>query len=204
MRDLEEWPASAPSAGSILALHGGRPRGRNRVGRFDLPYLRMRHLARRVHADVAPRGVAVWMLRYSVQGWNGDDASPVADARWALDEMRRRDAGPVVLVGHSMGGRTAFRVAGAEDVVGVVALAPWLPPGEPLGEVSGRRVVIAHGTLDTRTDPRLSRKYASDVFGIAHHVRHVDVEGDSHALLRRAAEWERLVATTAVQMLGDA
>ena len=36
---------------------------------------------------------------------------------------------PVVLLGHSMGGRTAVAVADDPSVVGVVALAPWLPAG---------------------------------------------------------------------------
>lgn len=203
---LEHWPARPDAGepiGAILALHGGRPKGRRRVGRTDLPYLRMRRLVRRVHEVVAPHGVEMWLLRYGQQGWNGRDASPVADARRALAEIDEAAPGrPVVLLGHSMGGRTALRVAGEQHVVGVVALAPWLPDGERLGDLVDRRLVIAHGVDDRTTDPRASRRYASAAHGIAAHVRHVDVEGDRHALLKRAAEWNRLAADAALEMFG--
>ena len=42
---------------------------------------------------------------------------------------------PVVVLGHSMGGRTACRVADHDLVRGVVALAPWLPPGESVADL---------------------------------------------------------------------
>lgn len=200
--DLEELAASGPPTGAILALHGGRVRGRRPVGRLDLPVLRMRCLARAVHERVAPQGVSVWNLRFSVQGWNGEDASPVADARWALDQLAARGVGPVVLLGHSMGGRTALRVADGPNVVGVIALAPWLPTGEPIADLRGRRLLIAHGTADHTTDPRLSRRYSTQAQLNGGDVQHLDVSGDGHALLRKPSTWNRIASETALDMLG--
>ena len=64
-------------------------------------------------------GLVVWRLRYRYRGWNGEEASPLQDARWAVAEAGRLHPGlPVVLVGHSMGGRAAVHVAGEDGVVG--------------------------------------------------------------------------------------
>lgn len=172
------------------------------MSRTDLPYIRMRRLVRRVHEIVAPHGVEMWMLRYGQQGWNGRDASPVADARRALGEIDEAAPGRrIVLLGHSMGGRTALRVAGEQNVVGVVALAPWLPDRERLGDLVDRHLVIAHGVEDRRTDPQASRRYVDAAADVARSARYVDVEGDSHALLKRPGHWNRLAADAALDML---
>ena len=47
-----------------------------------------------------------------------------ADARGA-----RAASVPIVLVGHSMGGRAALRAGGDPQVAAVCGLAPWTPPG---------------------------------------------------------------------------
>lgn len=202
---LERWdPTGAdttPIAGAVLALHGGRVKGRRPVGRLDLPMLRMHAIVRAVHDDLAAAGVVTWTLRYSVQGWNGSDASPVADARWALQRIAATDGVPVALLGHSMGGRTAMRVAGEPNVVGVVALAPWFPPGEPMGDVAGRRLIIGHGTNDHTTDPRASRRYAEEAAAIADDVRYVDVPGEGHALLRKPGWWNRFATESVLELL---
>jgi len=50
-------------------------------------------------------GTAVALLRNRYRGWNEPHADPVADARWALEEIERRCGEiPIVLVGHSMAG----------------------------------------------------------------------------------------------------
>jgi dienelactone hydrolase len=75
---------------------------------------------------------AVIRLRYAVHGWNGELQSPLADANWALDQLTEQFGSlPIGLVGHSLGGRTALRLAGHPEVQSVVALAPWLPEDEP-------------------------------------------------------------------------
>jgi dienelactone hydrolase len=135
------------------------------------------------------------LLRYRYRGWNGEEMSPVADAEWGLRYIRaRHGSAPIVLVGHSMGGRTALRVAGDEAVLGVVALAPWLPDGEPVDQLVGREVLLAHGNLDRITSPGASRRFAERAESVAKRVDYVTVRGDAHAMLLRPATWHRLVA----------
>ena len=121
-------------------LHGGRPTGSAPVEESHASWRRSRWMMDHVTGRLNRAGVSVWLLRYGVCGWNQRNGrslglarpSPVPDARWALDEVRRELGDvPVVLLGHSMGGRTAVAVADDPSVVGVVALAPWLPPDEP-------------------------------------------------------------------------
>jgi len=199
---LHQFPATGSPVGAVLVLHGGQQVSHRAVNPLSLPLLRARHLAWAAHRRLASRGVSVFVLRFAVRGWNGDEASPVADARWALDEIARRGPLPTVLVGHSMGARTALRVVGDDHVEGVVALAPWLPSGEPLGDLAGRRIVIAHGTRDRTTDPRLSRAYADRARKFADEVTYELIEGDGHALLRRPREWNRVVAESTLELLG--
>ena len=150
-------------------------------------------IARAVHRAGQNDGVAVWLVRYRYRGWNGEEMSPVPDVRWALDEVRRRYGEvPVVLAGHSMGGRTALRVAGDESVRGVVALAPWLPDGEPVDQLAGRRVLIAHGTRDRVTSPRASRRYYDRACAVTQDIEYVAIPGEAHAMLLRAGTWNRL------------
>ena len=104
-------------------------------------------------------GLAALQLRYRLRGYN--DGDPVADVEWALSEIARRHGDvPVCMVGHSMGARSVLRCAGHENVRAVVALAAWLPPGEPTVQLSGRTVVMAHGTRDRTTSPARSLDYA--------------------------------------------
>ena len=118
---------------------------------------------------------------------------PVADALWALERIDRRlGPVPVVLAGHSMGGRTALRVAGHPSVRAVAALAPWLPPDEPIAQLAGRDVLIAHGTRDRVTSLDASRAYARDAAVVARSIDLREFPG-GHAMLRRPRGWHRLV-----------
>lgn len=164
----------------------------------------MRPFARSLHRRGRAQGVAVWQLRYRYRGWNGDEMSPVPDARWALEEIRRRHGSvPVVLVGHSMGGRTALRVAGDESVRGVAALAPWLLDTEPTEQLAGRAVLIVHGGADKVTSPHTSRRYAERAAAFTT-VRYVALRGETHAMLPRAHTWHRMTTTFAMEVLDTA
>lgn len=174
--------------GVVLLLHGGRVTGLQPSPR-GLAYLRMAPFARSVIRATRGRDIAVWLLRYRVRGWNAPTMHPLQDARWALDEARRLHPGaPIVLVGHSMGGRVALRLADEPDVVGVCALAPWLDEREPAPRRVGASVLIAHGDRDRVTDPVRSAAYAART-GAAF----LPVPGESHAMLRRPLFWNRLV-----------
>ncbi|MGW6742518.1 hypothetical protein ACWGDX_17655, partial [Streptomyces sp. NPDC055025] len=96
-------------------------------------------------------------LRYRHRGWNRAD--PVDDALAALGELRRvHGAVPVVLVGHSTGGRAALRASAHPQVQGVLALAPWLPADEPNDHPRGRRIVLTHGDRDRVTSAPCVRR----------------------------------------------
>ncbi len=184
----------------VLVLHGGQENSTAPATRWYPAYLRMVPFARDLRRA---QGVAVWLLCNRYRGWNAPDLDPVADARWALDRIRARYPDvPVALVGHSMGGRVALRVADDPAVVGVCALAPWTPEGEPVDQLAGRTVFIAHGDRDTMTDPALSYSYAERAKSATRTVARFDVRGEAHALLRRYNEWTRLVRRFTLGVLG--
>ena len=185
-----------------LVLPGGRVQSLDPSDPRQLAVVRMRPFVAALRRQGAPYGLAVGMVRYRYRGWNGEQMSPVADTRWALDDVRRRhgDVG-VVLVGHSMGGRTALRVADDVSVRGVAALAPWLPRDEPVAQLAGRDILIAHGDIDRVTSARASRRYADQAKDVARSVEYVSVRGDVHGMLFRFAKWHRLTTRFALDTL---
>lgn len=178
----------------VLLLHGGQERSTARAHRLRPAYLRMLPFARDLRRAGRGHGIAVWQLCYRHRGWNDPDLDPVADARWALAAIGLAHPNvPVVLVGHSMGARVAFRVAGDPAVVAVCALAPWTTARDPVEQLAGKAVLIAHGDRDTTTKPADSLAYALRAKRVSAAVCRFDVLGDTHAMLRRPGEWTRLV-----------
>jgi dienelactone hydrolase len=187
----------------VLVLGGGSAKNKTPTSPRNLAYLRMRPFASVVHRDQRSAGVEVWRLRYRVRGWNGADRDPVQDLDRALERAVRAHPGvPIVLVGHSMGGRTALYAAGHDAVVGVVGLAPWVEPGDPYEQLADRMLVVAHGDLDRVTDPANTRTLALDAEKIGARVAHFVVVGEQHAMLRRARDWNRLVRDSVRVILG--
>jgi dienelactone hydrolase len=193
-----------PVTAVALVLHGGRSKSVQPVTRRQLTVLRMRPFASALRKAGADDGLAVARLRYAVRGWNGDMQSPLADARWALDQLAERFPGvPVAIVGHSMGGRTALYVADHDNVRAVVALAPWIEPGDPVAQLAGRRVLLAHGTHDRMTSAANSEAYAERAAGIASSVSYVSVAEEAHSMMKRAAIWHDLACGYALGVLYD-
>jgi dienelactone hydrolase len=153
------------------------------------------------------KATAVYLLRYRVRGWNAGPAGPdpVVDARWALDQVESRHPGATVaLLGHSMGGRTAFAVAGDPRVVGVCGLAPWLPGGEPLPPPGSRaRYAIAHGTADRMTSAAGSLQYAARLRRAGAAVARFELPEGKHALLDEVSLWRRFAVQTTLGLVGD-
>jgi pimeloyl-ACP methyl ester carboxylesterase len=186
----------------VLVLPGGKADSFDPTDRRQLTGVRMLPFAAALHARAADRGVAVWTVRYRYRGWNGAEMSPVHDARWALEEVRRRHGDvPVVLLGHSMGGRTAMRVAGDASVRAAVGLAPWLPDGEPVDQLAGRQVLIVHGVRDRVTSAAASRRFADRARDVAADLRYVLLERETHAMLLRARTWHRLATSYVLDVL---
>lgn len=178
----------------VLLLHGGEPHQLAPVRPFDVSVLRMYPFGRRVFRAGGGR-ITVASLRYAVRGWNGERESPLPDARWAIDRIAERFGDlPVGLVGHSMGGRVALRVGDYPGVRSVAALAPWLPPGEPIPSMDGRTVLLAHGTADTRTDPQETFELAERFEAEGVDVQLVKFPGAHHSMMFPARPWHDLVA----------
>lgn len=195
-------PPECPTA-LVLVLHGGRSEGYDRAHRLRLTYRRMVPFARMLAEAGGQRGVAVGILRYRYRGWNGPAMHAKHDALWALDEAARRHPGaPVVLLGHSMGARAALHAAGHPAVRSVCALAPWLDGSDPVGQLAGRTVLIAHGDRERMTDPAQSYAYALRAKRVTDRVCRFEVHGDGHAMLRRARDWHSLVRRFVLGELG--
>ena len=143
---------------------------------------------------VLSEGFAVWLLRFGVRGWNAGsqpgagEPSPVPDARWALDQCAEEHPGvPVVMLGHSMGARTAVHVADHPSVVGVVALAPWLERTDPVTVFAGRHLLAGHGRRDRITSPAMTRAFVNQARGVAASSRIVNLGRSGHYMLRPTA-----------------
>lgn len=192
----------ATPAGVVVVVHGGCEASTQPVTMIDPAVLRMIPVTLAVRRAVGDSGIAVWQHRFEVRGWNGDQASPVGDLCRLLDDIKARYDGVRVLVaGHSMGARAALRAAGHPAVCAVAGLAPWLPPGEPTGQLAGRRVLLAHGSADTVTRPGDTWAYAEHARAVAS-VTALEIRGGDHAMLRRAGLWHAIAAEFARMSFG--
>jgi pimeloyl-ACP methyl ester carboxylesterase len=190
---------SAAATSAVLLLPGGRSRSHESGERTRLTHLRMLPFGRPLTAA----GPAVHLLRYRYRGWNASAADPVLDTTWALEEIAsRHPGGPVVLVGHSMGGRAALWAAGAANVTAVCALAPWLDGSDPVDQLAGRTVLIAHGDRERVTDPGQSYSYALRAKRVTERTARFELPGAGHYMLTRAADWHRLVRRFVLGTLG--
>lgn len=201
---LVRYGAEAP-AGAVLLLHGGREHGLEAPPLLNLPALRMRPFAEAVRRAARGRAVLVAEGRYRHRGWNGDRADAARDAENALAGLRARfGAIPVVLVGHSMGGRAALAVAGDPAVVGVVALAPWCPPDEPVAHLAGRRLHLLHDETDRVTAARDSWAFVTRARAAGADATGVPMPLGGHTMLRGARLWHRRATALALETLATA
>jgi dienelactone hydrolase len=199
----------APAA-AVLVLHGGSADSVLPVGPFSLAALRLLPVARAIARSMPD--AAVYRLRNSVRGWNGDGAVVLGDARWAVSSIASAHPGvPVVVVGHSLGGRVAVHLAreggrtevggraevgaqvgGGGPVVGAVGLAPWLEPNDPVSGLHGVPVSVIQGTRDRTIPTRSTQAWLSRAADAGGLVQRAVVERGEHTMLRRYRQWHRL------------
>ncbi|MFJ8659352.1 alpha/beta hydrolase [Streptomyces sp. NPDC093795] len=191
----------APTA-AVLLLHGGRADGPEPPPALNLPALRMRPFASAVTRAVRGRDVLIGEVRYRHRGWNGLRADAARDAETALAALRERaGAVPVVLIGHSMGGRAALRAAGDPAVRGVVALAPWCPADEPVDHLGGRRLYLLHDETDRVTSARESWDFVRRARAAGADAVGIPMPTGGHAMLRCADLWHRRAAELTAALL---
>lgn len=197
---VHRGPDTAQAA--VLLLHGGRPDDRTPPARLNLPALRMRPFGSAISRTPRGQEVLLASVRYRYRGWNGPQADAARDARAALDELVAQAPDvPVVLVGHSMGGRAALRTGGHPAVRGVVALAPWCPPGEPVTQLRDRTLVLLHDVRDRITDAEASWHFADRARRSGARVHTVAMPRGGHTMLRGARHWHRLTVDLVAALL---
>ena len=187
-------PPRVSTKGVVVVAHGGQTSSTAPTSPLQPAVLRMFPVAMAIRMALRGSGAAIQRHRFRVRGWNGALASPVADLNEALEGVVAEFGSvPVVLVGHSMGARAAVRAAGHSAVTAVAGLAPWLPPGEPVGQLAGRRVLLAHGSADSITSPAETWAFLERAREVTE-VSAVEVRDGDHAMLRRARLWHAIAA----------
>jgi len=180
---------AAGVTGVVVVAHGGKSVSSEPTTAVQPAVLRMVPLARAIRRALRGSGALVVRPRFQLRGWNGEQALPVHDLSGILDDLGRRFGPvPVVLVGHSMGARAAMRVAG-------------LPPGEPVGPLAGRRVLLVHGNADFITRPEDTWAYAERARSVAE-VTAIEIRKGDHAMLRRPGLWHSVAAEFACSVFG--
>lgn len=186
----------------VVVAHGGTSVSTRPTSATQLAVLRMIPLAQAIRRAVHGSQVAVWRPRFRLRGWNDAQASPVADLNRLLDGLPDTIGRvPVILVGHSMGARAVLRAGGHPLVIAVAGLAPWLPPGEPVAQLAGRRILLAHASQDSVTSPADTWAYAQRARE-ASQVTAIEIGGSEHPMLRRASLWHELAAEFTRAVLG--
>ena len=125
----------------------------------------------------------MFRLLSSVRGWDTHH-TPVRDAWWALDQAAERLGKrlPTCLIGHSLGGRAALLAANRPEVRSAVALAPWVDPNDDPPGLSGRQLLIIHGSDDRIASPERSAALARRLSRQTR-VGYITVDGGGHAML---------------------
>lgn len=180
--------------GVVVVAHGGQSSSTEPTTALQPAVLRMIPVAAAIRHALRGSGAVVLRPRFELRGWNADQASPVHDLIRALDGIAAGHGSvPVVLIGHSMGARAAMRAAGHPAVSAVAGLAPWLPLGEPVEQLAGRRVLVAHGTADGITSPAETWAFVERARAITQ-VAAIEVRDGDHPMLRRARLWHAIAA----------
>lgn len=200
--ELTEWQGGGEVRGVVLLLPGGFVR--SRLKPLKLVEQGLQELAAELTEQGRSDGIAVHLLHYRYAGWNGAAADTAADTRWALAELASRYGDvPVVLIGNSLGGRAAFWEAGHPAVVGVVGIAPWLPYGDPVEHLVGRRVLIIHGDRDrSEASAAKSLDYARRALAVVPDLARYEVPRGSHYLVKQADAVRALTTAFVLAILG--
>lgn len=127
-------------------------------------------------------------VKYRIRSWQRFEEC-VEDAREALE--RAGDV-PVAVVGFSMGGAVAVRVAADPHVRTVLGVCPWLPDRLDVSTLAGKRLTVVHGSLDRAlpgvpgVSPSLSRRGYERALAAGAHGDYVSLRGGLHGVALRS------------------
>lgn len=160
--------AGAPMDSALLnRVTAGLTALGHRVGRFEFPYM-----AARRHGG----------------GRRPPDPTGVLLSTWEAAVKTARDSRPIILGGHSMGGRMATMVADQVQPLAVTALAyPWHPPEAPhktrTQHLAAQKTptLMVCGTRDTFGSPQEVAGYTLSPAVTVHFV-----DGADHSFAARA------------------
>jgi pimeloyl-ACP methyl ester carboxylesterase len=203
---------NAPTC-AVLVLHGGSATSTMAVSRIAPAVLRLIPVAWAIAAHLPT--AAVYRLEFSVRGWNGDGAAVLGDARWAIDQIAEAHPGlPIVVVGHSLGGRVAMHVVGSSSgadrsggrsrVVGAVGLAPWVDPADPVDLLRGVPLAVVQGTRDRIVPEPSTRAWLARAAQTGARIDSTLIDGAGHAMLRYFRRWHRLASDGVIAVLAAA
>jgi predicted esterase len=97
--------------------------------------------------------------------------------------------------------RAGARVADDPAVRGLVALAPWFPPGESVEALRGKHLVAAHGSRDRITSARATQAYVRRAAAVAATAEFHDMGPLGHYLLRGRWEWNEVAIELSLRVL---
>lgn len=196
---LRRRPSAAPEV-LVLVLPGGTDRSYRPFSPLQGSAIRMYPFSWSIALRFGS-AVRVRQVRYRVYGWNGGQASPMPYARAARDALTNEFPGvPVVVIGHSMGGRVAAHLAADDRVTGVLALAPWWQHADWRHIHDDARVVAIHGTIDERTFPRRTEKGIAELNARGVEATYRPVPNGDHAMLDHIGLWQ----SAALDFVSDA
>ncbi len=201
---LSVTAAPADPTSAVLVLHGGSVESTMRVARLSSAALRMVPIARAAARQVP--SAAVYRLRFSVRGWNGNGATVLGDAHRAIDQLAAQHPGlPIVALGHSLGARVAVQSARTcAEVVGAVALAPWLVADDPVVGLRGVPLFVVQGTSDRTIPEHTTRAWLDRARGEGAEVTSELIQRGGHPMLRFSRRWHGLAVDGVRKVLATA
>lgn len=182
-----------------LLLHGGSAEQHQPRRLHDLSYLRMAPFAAAVRR-VSGGLVAPVLVHNTDGGWVAPSGSGVIQARELIDRLAAAHALPIVLLGHSSGGWVALRAGDSSQVLGSVALAPWIGEQDPKDHLRDKVVRVIHGESDRICSPQRSRDYVEQLQALGADATYLSVPG-GHTLLDHPLRWHNLAGQAVTEIV---